>query len=81
MATSLRFRGYIYSEKGSIDKAIEDLTLAINFNPTDFYAYAARGNFYSDKGLKDKSCEDYRKAADLGLITIYDIIKENCGDR
>lgn len=79
-ATALRFRGFIYFDKDSFDRAISDLTLAIDYNPKDYYAWAARRRFYEEKGQKEKACEDYRKAADLGFITMYETIKENCGE-
>lgn len=78
MASAYRWRGNIFYEKDSIDNAIQDLTKAVIFNPKDELAFATRGGFYKDKGLKDKACDDYRKAADLGLVVIYETIKDYC---
>lgn len=79
-AIAYRFRGNLYLKKGKHDDAINDLTVALKYNPKDEYVLINRANCYMEKGLKDKACEDYRKAADLGFVTIYETIKEYCGD-
>jgi tetratricopeptide (TPR) repeat protein len=80
VSTAYRFRGNLYFEQRNIDKAIIDLNTALSFNPKDEFALAKRGNCYREKGLKEKACEDFRKAADLGLISEYEIIKEYCNN-
>lgn len=78
LSYAYRFRGSIYQVKDSLDKAINDLTAAINFNPKDELAYADRADLFRKKGEKDKACMDYRKAAELGYILMFENIKEYC---
>lgn len=78
MANAYRFRANLYREKENIDQAIIDLTDALKFDPENEYALVVRAECYREKGLKEKACEDYRKAADLGFISIYETIKEYC---
>lgn len=77
-ASAYRFRGNLFLKKGKPDQAINDLTNALKYNPKDEYALVTRAECYKEKGLKDKACEDYRKAADLGFVSIYETIKEYC---
>jgi tetratricopeptide (TPR) repeat protein len=79
-ASAYRFRGNLNLEKGKPDEAIIDLTNALKYNPKDELALVNRATCYREKGLKDKACEDYRKAADLGFVSIYERIKEYCVD-
>ena len=79
-ATALRFRGRIYSEEGNFDQAIYDLTSAIQYDSKNAYLFSTRASFYRQKGLQDLACKDYRKAAELGMISIYETIKEYCDD-
>lgn len=79
LGIAYRFRGNIYLVKDSLEKAIEDISISISYNPTDEIAYLERAEAYRAKGLKDKACEDYRKSADLGLVSVYEKIKEYCG--
>jgi tetratricopeptide (TPR) repeat protein len=80
MATALRFRAIIYYSRDSVDKAIKDLTLGISFNSKDEFLYEQRANYFKAKGLKLLACNDYRKAADLGMLTVYDEIKNYCNN-
>ena len=80
MASAYRFRGILHLKKGKPDEAINDLTDALEYNPKNEYALVTRAECYKQKGLKDKACEDYRKAADLGFLSIYETIKVYCGD-
>jgi tetratricopeptide (TPR) repeat protein len=77
-ASAYRFRGHLFLIKGKPDQAINDLTNALKYNPKEQYALVTRAECYKEKGLKDKACEDYRKAADLGFVSIYERIKEYC---
>jgi tetratricopeptide (TPR) repeat protein len=79
-ASAYRYRGSLYLKKGNPDEAINDLTNALKYNPKDEFALVTRAECYKQKGLKDKACEDYRKAADLGFVSIYETIKEYCFD-
>lgn len=78
LASAYRFRGNLFLKKGNPDEAIIDLTNALKYNPEDKFALFTRAECYKEKGLKDKACEDYRKAADLGFVSIYEKIKEYC---
>jgi tetratricopeptide (TPR) repeat protein len=78
LATALRFRGNIYFESDSLQNAIIDFTKAISYNPNDDLSFVSRGELYRKLGEKDKACDDFRKAADLGLVAIYETIKEYC---
>lgn len=77
-STAYRFRGALFLKKEKLNKAINDLTSALKYNPKDQYALATRAECYKMMGLKDKACEDYRKAADLGFVRLYEVIKEYC---
>jgi len=79
-ASAYRFRGNLYLKKGNADEAIKDLTSSLKYNPKDETVLVIRAECYKEKGLKDKACEDYRKAADLGFVSIYKTIKEYCTD-
>ncbi|GHT91375.1 hypothetical protein FACS1894140_1870 [Spirochaetia bacterium] len=46
------------SDKGDIDKAIEEYTQAISIDPNDADAYLNRGNAYYDKGDYDRVITD-----------------------
>lgn len=78
MANNYRFRAQIHQKNGDIDKAISDLSESIKLDSTGSYYWRERANCYRLKGLKSQACYDYRKAADLGLIKIYEIIKSYC---
>jgi hypothetical protein len=42
-AEAYRFRGLIYKEKDSLDKAIADFTSSIRYNSKSDFAFAKRG--------------------------------------
>jgi len=79
-SSAYRFRGFLNKDKGKLDEAINDLTNALKYDPKSEYALVERALCYKEKGLKDKACEDYRKAADLGYVSIYKTIEEYCVD-
>lgn len=78
LATAYRFRSVIFFSKDSIDKAIDDLTTGISYDPEDKFLYEQRADYYKVKGLKEKACSDFRKAAELGMISVYEEIKNYC---
>ena len=78
LATAYRFRSIIFFSKDSVDKAIDDLTIGITYDSEDKFLYERRANYFKVKGLKDKACADFRKAAELGLISVYEDIKNYC---
>lgn len=79
-ATAYRFRGHIHHKIGNINNAINDLTIALKFEPENGLIFWNRAECYKDIGLKNKACEDYKKAADLGFVSIYKEIKEYCSE-
>lgn len=78
LSDAYRFRGIIYEQKDSINLAIKDLTKAIDYDPKNKYAYIGRATLYRKLRLKQKACSDYRKAAELGHVSIYEEINEYC---
>ncbi len=58
-------RGVVYGEKGEVDRAIEDYTLALKFNDNFADAYHNRGYVYYQKGRYDHATEDYNRAIQL----------------
>ena len=73
-----RFRGLIYYERDDYERAIDDLTNAIKYNNTNFYAFYNRGGIYKTIGEKEKACKDFFEAVDLGFTLIYDDVIEYC---
>ena len=73
-----KFRSDIFFVKDSSEKALQDINKAILYSPDDFELYETRGNIYKKLLKKDLACENYRKAADLGDVTIYKLIKSYC---
>ena len=58
-------RGNAYVYKGEYDKAIEDFTKAIEFDPTFTWAYHERGSAYDLKGEDSKAISDLNKAIEI----------------
>jgi tetratricopeptide (TPR) repeat protein len=58
-------RGLAFADKGQIDKAIEDYTVAISLQPNDPDAYVNRGIALSKKGQIDQAIENYKVAISL----------------
>ncbi len=73
-----KFRSLIYFGKDSIEKALLDINNAISYTPDVFELYELRGNIYKKLKKNDLACESYRKAAELGDVTVYEIIKNYC---
>lgn len=78
LAEAYRFRGLIYRDKDSTDKAIIDLTKSIDLYPKYERCYYERALLFKAKNNKEKACADYRKAADLGMTSVYEEIKKYC---
>ena len=70
-------RGVAYSRIGKYQKAILDLSKAIEINPEFASAYKYRSICYERKGNKRRAKEDYDKACELdelvcnGLLNLY----------
>jgi protein O-mannosyl-transferase len=62
-------RGVAYGKKGLIDRAIADLEMAINLNPSDYDAYydiyMNLGAAFGKKGQSDKALENVEKAINV----------------
>jgi len=58
-------RGIAYSEKGEVERAIEDYTQAIDLNPKFADAYIKRGLAYTKNGEFERAIADYTKAIEL----------------
>src|SRR6266404_1188228 len=58
-------RGYAYSHKGDLDRAIADYSEAIRIDPKDAIAFNNRGSAYSHKGDLDRAIADYSEAIRL----------------
>lgn len=78
LSDAYRFRGMIYAFKDSINQAIKDLTKSVEFDSKNKYAYLVRALLYRKLQEKEKACSDYRKAAELGHVSIYEEIHEYC---
>jgi tetratricopeptide (TPR) repeat protein len=53
-------------DMGEYDKAIDDYTQAIRFDPTDAVAYYNRGNaYYFGKGDRNRARADWTKALEI----------------
>jgi tetratricopeptide (TPR) repeat protein len=53
------------SDKGEVDRAIQDYNKAIDLNSEDATAYNNRGSACAHKGDLDAAIQDYSKAIDL----------------
>lgn len=73
-------RGEIFLNLGELDKCISDCTNAINIKPNG-NSYLVRGLAHIKKGEKAKGCQDLSKAGELGELTAYQKIKENCNKK
>jgi tetratricopeptide (TPR) repeat protein len=58
-------RGYAYSHKGDLDRAIADYSEAIRIDPVDADAFTSRGVAYRAKGDNDRAIADFNEAIRL----------------
>jgi protein O-GlcNAc transferase len=65
LAERFYVQGQLAAEQGQTDKAIADLTAAINYNPDMVLAYEERGDLYQDRGRLHDALADYSKASYL----------------
>ena len=56
------YRGHVYHYAEDYDRAIADLTTAIDLKPDLVLAYLQRGYAYEKKGLRAKAIADYWRA-------------------
>lgn len=81
LSTAYRFRGQIYAQMDSLNNSLLDFTKAIEYNPKNDIAYSSRGDTYRLLKNQEKACADYRKAANLGQVTVYEDIKKYCNSK
>ncbi len=55
-------RGTVYSKKGQYERAISDLTRAINIDPDFAHPYNNRGTAYANKGEYENAISDFSEA-------------------
>ena len=65
LAKAYFHRGVAYNGLDQNDKALADLSQAIQLNPKYARAWYQRGNVYSDQGALDQAIADYDKALQL----------------
>lgn len=61
VARAYYLRGQVYLEDGKVQKALEDFTNAIKFNPHYSSAYAGRAIAYSSLGDAEEALENYKR--------------------
>ncbi len=67
-----------YAAKGENDKAIEDLTKAIDLGPETravFFHHIMRGDLYAEKGLYDRALHDYNIASIMDPTNYLSFLK------
>lgn len=65
-------------KENKFDKAIEELTWCIGFDPLDFDCYYNRAYAYQQLGQMDKACADWKYLSDLGQVKASKLFAENC---
>ena len=70
--------GNVYAKNGEIDKAIEAYTQVIRQDRELAEAYFNRGLLYIYIGQKAQASADLSKAGELGITSVYNIIKRYC---
>jgi tetratricopeptide (TPR) repeat protein len=70
-SNSLLAKAVAHSQQGELDKAIEDYTSAISFDPKSARAYAGRGDAYYRKGLYGLAIGDYDRAIEISRNPVY----------
>jgi tetratricopeptide (TPR) repeat protein len=68
LAIAYSNRGSAYSDKGQLDRAIQDYDQAIMLDPSNAIAHYNRGIAYSAKGQLDPAIRDYDQAIKLDPI-------------
>ena len=59
------WRGWIWSEKAELERAIQDLSEAVRLDPKNTKAYLARGFIWRQKGSIDQALADFTEAIRL----------------
>ncbi len=63
-------RGTALGDKGNFDRAIAELTKAIEINPRYAEAYCYRATAWAEEGEYDQALEDYTKAIEIDPLNI-----------
>ena len=58
-------RGIAWAQKGDLDQAISDFTMALEINPSYAQAYSNRGVTWAEKGELESGLTDAKKALSL----------------
>ena len=53
---------------GKLDKAFEDVSMALNKNKNDSYSYDTRGQIYLAMGENDQALEDFNHALSINNV-------------
>lgn len=80
MGNAYRWLGLIKTEEKNFLSALDSYSQAIKFNKSNPLLFINRGDCFKELGQKERACADYRKAADLGYVEVYDIIKNYCNN-
>lgn len=64
LAEAYTIRGNYFTNKGVIDKAVEEYDKSLNINPNSWEAFVGKGNIYSDDDLVS-SIDNLQKAASI----------------
>jgi tetratricopeptide (TPR) repeat protein len=59
-------RSKLYKSSGNIDRAISDLSWAIELEPRRGQLYVQRGKLLLERGDKEQACNDWEKASLFG---------------
>jgi tetratricopeptide (TPR) repeat protein len=77
LAKHYAIRGQLVQMQGKFDKAIEDLTLAIELDPQgSFYSIRAMGYYFKDQ--KELACKDFEKGRELGETYQEEEVEKIC---
>ena len=71
-------RAYIKEDLGDYKGALSDLTKAIEIAPNDWVNIQDRGLLKIKMGLKESGCLDLSRVGEMGISSVYDLIKEHC---
>jgi tetratricopeptide (TPR) repeat protein len=78
LGTAYRWLGIIKEEEKDFMSALDSYSQAIKFDSSNYFLFNNRGNCFKQMGQREKACADFRKAADLGYVKVYEIIKNYC---
>ena len=71
-------RASIKEDLGDFKGALSDLTKAIEIAPNDWVNIQDRGLLKIKMGLKESGCLDLSRVGEMGISSVYNLIKEHC---